>query len=152
MPVFRTNVNKNLHIFTRKSLTTANDFFILYNVKTIGTTMAKCSKFQSQLLEAFKNANPKKHNRMYGEVFDDSLIVTIRKEKEGHINCVNSTTLTIRPFAKKPHTMEIDEIWYGYDGEGSRWSDHMGGCLVDCTGMNVQGAINAILAEMNKRV
>lgn len=48
--------------------------------------------------------------------------------------------------------MKIEEVWVGYDAEGSCWSDHMGGTIVDCSGLNVQGAIEKIVDGMNEHI
>ena len=109
------------------------------------------TKFHERLLEAFKTANRNIINRIGGIIIDDKLMVTIRRKKEGKCNCVNASTLTIKP-SKEKHKMEIEEVWVGYDAEGSRWSDHMGGQVIDCIGKNVTEAINLIVTKMNERV
>lgn len=43
--------------------------------------------------------------------------------------------------------MLIEEILVGYDGEGSPWSDHMDGVIVDCTGLKTKGAIDKIVEK-----
>lgn len=43
--------------------------------------------------------------------------------------------------------MLIEEILVGYDGEGSPWSDHMGGVIVDCTCLKTKGAIDKIVEK-----
>jgi hypothetical protein len=48
--------------------------------------------------------------------------------------------------------MIIEEVFVGYDAEGSRWSDHMGGHIIDCTGKKVDEAINLIVTKMNELV
>jgi hypothetical protein len=85
-------------------------------------------------------------------VYGNRLVVTIRKENEGRYQCINATCFNIRPFTGKPHHMELEEIMSGFDCEGSPWSDHMGGRIIDCSGLNVNGAINKIITEMNERI
>ena len=46
----------------------------------------------------------------------------------------------------------IEEVFVGYDAEGSRWSDHMGGHVIDCNGKNVTEAINSIVTKLNELV
>ena len=48
--------------------------------------------------------------------------------------------------------MIIEEVFVGYDAEGSRWSDHMGGHVIDCNGKNVTEAINSIVTKLNELV
>ena len=110
----------------------------------------KLTKFHENLLSAFSIANKNILNRISGDVRDNELVVTIRKEKQGLCNCINSYIISVRP--AKTHQMMIEEVMVGYDSEGSSWSDHMGGTIVDCTGLNVQGAIEKIVAEMNELV
>lgn len=78
------------------------------------------------------------------------MVVTIKSEKQGSYNCINASVITVRP-AKTRHMM-VEEVMVGYDSEGSRWSDHMGGTIVDCSGMNVQGAIEKIVDGMNEHI
>ena len=119
--------------------------------KTRGTTMATIKEFHEKLLVAFGKANKIILDRLHGEIRGNELVVTVRREKQGLCNCINASILSVHPGNKK-HQMEIEEIMVGYDSEGSDWSDHMGGRIVDCTGLNVEGAIEKIVAEMNERV
>lgn len=48
--------------------------------------------------------------------------------------------------------MMVEEIMVGFDSDGYHWSDHMGGTIVDCSGLNVQGAIEKIVAGMNEHI
>lgn len=112
--------------------------------------MAAITKFHENLFTAFKNSHKDIINRIWGQVFNDRLVVTVRKEKEGRCNCINASTLTIYPTGT--HKMIVEEVVAGYDSDGSRWSDHMGGKVIDCTGKNVKGAIELIVAEMNNRI
>lgn len=119
--------------------------------KTRGNTMTnKLTKFHENLLNAFSIANKNIRSRISGEVRDNELVVTIRKEKQGLCNCINAYIISVRP--TKTHQMLIEEIMVGYDAEGSPWSDHMGGTIVDCSSLNVQGAIEKIVAKMNEFV
>lgn len=113
--------------------------------------MKNITIFHENLLTAFAVANKNIIKRISGNVNGDELVVTIRSEHQGLCNCINSTVLTVHPGNKKHH-MEIEEILVGYDEEGSPWSDHMGGRVIDCTGMDVDTAIDTIVAEMNEHI
>lgn len=78
----------------------------------------------------------------------DSLVLYFRPKTQGLRQCVNCKQLTIRPNNDQSHHMLIEEIWLGYDAEGYRWSDHMGGVNVDCTGMKFQEAIDHITVKI----
>lgn len=110
----------------------------------------KLYHFHKNLLIAFGKANLIILDRIHGEIRDNELVVTIRSEKQGSCNCINASILSVRP--AKTHQMLIEEVMVGYDSEGSNWSDHMGGRIVDCSGLNVQGAIEKIVAGMNEFV
>jgi hypothetical protein len=114
--------------------------------------MSNITQFHKNLLTTFKNNHKNIINRISGDVYGDELVVTIRKEKEGRFHCINSTCLRIKPFTGKPHHMEIEEIVVGYDSEGYPWSDHMGGRIIDCSGLNVDCAIKLIETEMSERI
>lgn len=109
------------------------------------------NQFHEKLLESFKTANHNIINRIGGVIIEDKLYLTVRSKKEGKINCINAYTYTIKPSTEK-HKMEIEEVWVGYDEEGSRWSDHMGGHVIDCTGKNVTEAIGSIVIKLNELV
>lgn len=79
-------------------------------------------------------------------VDNDRLIVNIRTG-HGRIQCVNEKCYHIAAHELAAHTIKIEEIWVGYDGEGSPWSDHMGGVIVDCTGLKTKGAIDKIVEK-----
>ena len=110
----------------------------------------KLTQFHEKLLVAFGKANKTMLDRIHGEIRGNELVVTVRSKKQGLINCINASILTVHP--GKTHQMEIEEVMVGYDSEGSRWSDHMGGNIIDCTGKNVGEAINLIVAKMNEKV
>ena len=114
--------------------------------------MKGIAEFQNSVLTTFANSNLKMIKRIAGEVFADALQISVRREKQGLINCGNATLFTLHPVKHKPHFMELEEVWVGYDGEGSRWSDHMGGQLIDCTGLTITGAINKIVEKINERL
>ena len=57
-------------------------------------------------------------------------------------------TVLIRADKNVKHRMSVDEIWIGEDSEGSPWSDHMGGLIIDCNGMNCQTAIDTIVRKV----
>ena len=108
-------------------------------------------QFHEKLLESFKTANHNIINRIGSVIIDDKLLVTIRSKKEGRCNCINASNLTIKPYSEK-HKMIIEEVFVGYDAEGSRWSDHMGGHIIDCTGKKTDEAINLIVTKINELV
>ena len=110
----------------------------------------KLAKFHEKLLIAFGKANIKILDRIHGEIRGNELVVTVRREKQGLCNCINATIISVHP--GKTHQMEVEDIMVGYDSEGSHWSDHMGGRIIDCAGLNVEGAIEKIVAEMNRRI
>lgn len=78
----------------------------------------------------------------------NSLVLHFRPKAQGLRGCVNCKQLTIKPNKGQPHHMLVEEVWLGYDGEGSHWSDHMGGVNLDCTGMTVQEAIDYIIGKI----
>ena len=108
------------------------------------------SKFYEKLVIAFGTANKKILDRIHCEISTNELVVTIRSEKQGLCNCINASIISVRP--SKTHQMMIEEIMVGFDSEGSPWSDHMGGTVVDCSGLNVQGAIEKIVDGMNEHI
>lgn len=108
-------------------------------------------QFHEKLLESFKTANHNIINRIGGVIIDDKLFLTVRSKKEGRCNCINAANYTIKPYSEK-HKMMIEEVFVGYDAEGSRWSDHMGGHIIDCTGKKTDEAINLILTKINELV
>lgn len=114
--------------------------------------MTNITNFYENLLTSFIIANKKIRNKISGAINGNELVVTIRSKHEGLVNCINATQLYIKPFAAKPHHIDLCEILVGYDEEGSHWSDNMGGRIIDCTGKNVKGAIEVIVAEMNNRI
>lgn len=108
------------------------------------------SKFYEKLVIAFGTANKKILDRIHCEISTNELVVTIRSEKQGKYNCINASIISVRP--AKTHQMMIEEVMVGFDSEGSPWSDHMGGTIVDCSGLNVQGAIEKIVDGMNEHI
>lgn len=108
------------------------------------------SKFYEKLIIAFGTANKKIIDRVHCEIREKELVVTIRSEKQGLCNCINASIISVRP--SKTHQMMIEEVIVGYDSDGSRWSDHMGGTIVDCTCLNVQGAIEKIVDGINEHI
>lgn len=90
--------------------------------------------------------------RMGARINDDKIAITIRREKQGLVNCINATVIEIRPDANKKHHMLCQEIWVGYDDEGSHWSDAMQGRLVDCTGLTIDQAIDHIVAKIKEMI
>ena len=108
------------------------------------------SKFYEKLVIAFGTANKKILDRIDCEISDNELVVTIRREKQGECKCINGSIISVRP--DKTRQMKIEEVVVGYDSEGYPWSDHMGGTIVDCSGLNVQGAIEKIVDAMNEHI
>lgn len=108
------------------------------------------NKFYEKLVIAFGTANKKILNRIHCEISDSELVVTIRCEKQGKCKCINESIISVHP--AKTHQMMVEEIMVGFDSEGYPWSDHMGGTIVDCSGLNVQGAIEKIVDGMNEHI
>ncbi len=75
---------------------------------------------------------------------NDELTLNIRTDN-GTRYCINSHRFIFRPCDK--HEMMIEEIWIGYDKEGSPWSDFMSGVIVDCTDLKSKGAIDKIVEK-----
>ena len=101
--------------------------------------------FLEELCTAVENAAVKNNlNVDSARVDNDQLIVNIRTDR-GIRNCINIHQYFIFPCGT--HQMLIEEIWVGYDGEGSPWSDHMGGVIVDCNGLKSKGAIDKIVEK-----
>lgn len=76
------------------------------------------------------------------------LAIAFKSENPGKCNCITKKLLTIYPNTVKPHHLLVDEVWIGFDGEGSPWSDHMGGVDLDCTGMTFQSSIDHVVKEI----
>lgn len=101
--------------------------------------------FLEELRSAVENAAVKNNlNVDSTSVDNDQLIVNIRTDL-GVCNCINIHHYIIWP--SETHQMMIEEIFIGYDGKGSPWSDHMGGVIVDCTGLKSKGAIDKIVEK-----
>lgn len=113
--------------------------------------MKTIAQFHENLLTAFVAAHVKIAGRIAGRQNGDTLEISIKAEKQGSRHCINSYCYSISP-ANKPHHMEIEEVWVGFDGEGYPWSDNMGGQIVDCTGKTVDAAIDLIVETLNKRL
>jgi len=113
--------------------------------------MKTIAQFHENLLTAFAVANVKIIKRIAGHVNGDTLEISVKAEKQGSRHCINSYLYTVKPYSK-PHHMMIDEVWVGYDSEGSAWSDAMGGQIVDCTGKTVDEAIDLIVETINKKL
>ena len=110
-------------------------------------------QFYEKLAAAFVvsfTKSPKVIERMGVNIDDDLLQITIRKEKQGLIHCINGTVLEIRPDVNKKHHVLCQEILVGYDSEGYHWSDCMRGRLVDCTALNIDQAINLIVNKLKE--
>ena len=106
--------------------------------------------FLEELCTAVKNMAVENNLKVDSARVDhDRLIVNIRTYR-GIRNCINIHQYTIFPC--RTHQMLIEEIWVGYDGEGSPWSDHMGGVIVDCTGLKSKGAIDKIVEKFIEKV
>ena len=108
------------------------------------------NKFYEKLIIAFGIANKKILDRIHCEIRDSELVVIIKSEKQGSYNCINASVISVRP--AKIHQMMVEEIMVGFDSDGYHWSDHMGGTIVDCSGQNVQCAIEKIVDGMNEHI
>ena len=113
--------------------------------------MKSIAQFHENLLTAFAVANKEIIKRIAGHCAGNTLSISVRNEKQGLRHCINSRLFTVYP-SSKPHHMEIDEVWVGYDSEGCHWSDAMGGQIVDCTGKSVNEAIDLIVETINKKL
>ena len=101
--------------------------------------------FLEELRTAVKNAAVKNNlNVDSARVDNDQLIVNIRTDR-GVCYCINIHQYIILPC--ETHQMMIEEIFNGYDEEGSPWSDYMGDVIVDCTGLKSKGAIDKIVEK-----
>lgn len=101
--------------------------------------------FLEELCTAVKNMAVENNlNVDSARVDHDRLIVNIRTDR-GIRNCINIHQYFIFPC--RTHQMFIEEIWVGYDEEGSPWSDHMGGVIVDCTDLKSKGDIDKIVEK-----
>lgn len=101
--------------------------------------------FLEELCTAVENVAVKNNlNVDSARVDNDQLIVNIRTDR-GVCNCINIHQYIIWPC--ETHQMMIEEIFIGYDEEGSPWSDHMGGRTVDCNGLKTKGAIDKIVEK-----
>ena len=108
------------------------------------------NKFYEKLIIAFGIANKKILDRIHCEIRDSELVVIIKSEKQSSYNCINASVISVRP--AKIHQMMVEEIMVGFDSDGYHWSDHMGGTIVDCSGLNVQCAIEKIVDGMNEHI
>ena len=108
------------------------------------------NKFYEKLIIAFGIANKKILDRIHCEIRDSELVVIIKSEKQGKCKCINESIISVHP--AKTHQMMVEEIMVGFDSEGYPWSDHMGGTIVDCSGLNVQCAIEKIVDGMNEHI
>lgn len=78
----------------------------------------------------------------------DKLFLSFNNPVQGSRNCINSKQLIILPNPDHKHHMLVKEIWYGYDGEGSVWSDNMGGLDIDCTGLSRIDAMTKLVEKI----
>ena len=81
----------------------------------------------------------------------DKLFLNFNNPVQGARNCINSKQLIIRPDHNHKHHMLVMEIWYGYDAEGSVWSDNMGGLSIDCTGLNRIDAMTKLVESIKTK-
>lgn len=56
--------------------------------------------------------------------------------------------LYIYPSKGIAHSLDVEEIWTGYDREGDSWSDNMGGIRIDCNGLTSTKAITKIVDKI----
>ena len=118
-----------------------NTYIIHVKIKEV-IDMAKMTEFLKTLALNLEAVNNKMAYRIQDNT--NTLKVQFRAKKEGLVNCINCVELCIHPSGEQ-HKMQVDEIWLGYDGDGCRWSDFMGGRVVDCNGMNAKNAIENIV-------
>lgn len=114
--------------------------------------MKKIENYLEQLATAFA-VEFFKQKRMYnlskGNSYDhNALILKFDSQTPGVRSCINTKCLTIHPTKDTPHHISIGEVWVGFDGEGSPWSDHMGGVDLDCTGLTFQSSIDYIVKKI----
>ena len=103
--------------------------------------------FLKELRRAVENVAVKNNlNVDSARVDNDRLIVNIRTG-HGRIQCVNEKCYRIAAHELAAHTIKLEEIWVGYDGEGYSWLEHMGSVIVDCTGLKSKGAIDKIVEK-----
>ena len=104
--------------------------------------------FLNELRAAIGTASVKENLKIEESTidFDNSLTITLRTG-HGRIQCINEKCYHIAAHELAAHTIKLEEIWVGYDGEGSPWSDHMGGVIIDCTGLKSKGAIDKIVEK-----
>jgi len=113
--------------------------------------MKKIDNYFEQLATAFAVEyvlRTHMHNLVIGKDYTGCLYLTFRSPKQGVCACVNAKQLYIHPSKEKAHHLLVEEVWVGFDGEGSPWSDHMGGREVDCTGMTFQSSITHMVKEI----
>ena len=103
--------------------------------------------FLEELRTAVETAAVKNNlNVDSARVDNDQLTITLRTGY-GRIQCINEKCYRIAAHELTAHTIELEEIWIGYDSEGYPWSDHMGGLTVDCNGLKTKGAIDKIVEK-----
>lgn len=112
--------------------------------------MNKMNNYFEQLatafaVEYFKRTHIYKIHQHHNEI---QLNLYFDAEAPGKSNCINTKTLTISKSERKPHHLIVDEVWFGFDGDGSPWSDHMGGKDIDCTGFTFQSSIDHVIKEI----
>ena len=113
--------------------------------------MKKIDNYFEQLATAFAVeyvVRTHMYNLVIGKECSGCLYLTFRSPEQKTSACVNAKQLYIHPTKEKAHHLDIDEIWIGFDGEGSQWSDHMGGREIDCTGMTFQSSIDHMVKEI----
>ena len=114
--------------------------------------MKKIENYFEQLntafaVEYFKRTHIYEIERMFHKD-KGVLAIAFKSENPGKYNCVTKKLLTIHLDTSKPHHLLVEEVWIGFDGEGSPWSDHMGGKDIDCTGMTFQSSIDHVVKEI----
>ena len=113
--------------------------------------MKKIDNYFEQLITAFVTMYFLSNTYVFERKFradKGSLTIAFKSENQGKFNCVTKKLLTIHPNTVKPHHLRVDEVWIGFDGDGSPWSDHMGGKDIDCTGMTFQSSIDHVVKEI----
>lgn len=114
--------------------------------------MKKIDNYFEQLITAFAAEYfQRTHIYVFERKFHTdkgSLTIAFKSKNPGKFSCVTEKLLTIHPDTSKPHHLLVEEVWIGFDSEGSLWSDHMGGNDIDCTGMTFQSSIDHVVKEI----
>lgn len=82
------------------------------------------------------------------------VLTPVKSVKGPRPYAITGHILDIKPAVGLKHVLDIDEIWVGYDCEGSPWSDNMGGRRIECDGLKASEAVitvaEAIVTHFNE--